>query len=273
MKRWLSISFSFGSLLGVTAVSLLVFLNLRTSATPASVVPINQKSSSVAKAKAGSFTTAQKFFDERGIALSIQPKATLTNAHWHTYVLGDDAQVNQAAAELQSEWLKYSANTLKASGLKTIYLVHDLHVDGQARSGFPEPRIEHALYFDISANYLNSENGQYLRRTFHHEFAHLIEYDLFGSFAPADAAWNRCNAKDTKYGNGGPSMYADVDYAHTMHPKYGFVDGYATSGLDEDKAEMFAYYMTDPASVQNLADGDAGINCKLQLTERLLQEL
>ena len=68
-------------------------------------------------------------------------------------------------------------------------------------------------------------------------------------------------------------MYDDVNFAHKEHPTYGFVDGYATSGVAEDKAEVFARFMTDPAGLQKLADKDAGISCKLSQTVTLLQNL
>ena len=112
-----------------------------------------------------------------------------------------------------------------------------------------------------------------MRRTYHHELRHLIEYNLYGSYAPKDANWESCNASSFRYGNGGSEMYNDAAFAHKIHPQSGFVTGYATSGIEEDKAEIYAAYMTDPQALQNLAATDDLLSCKVSATKQLLQLL
>ena len=147
MKRWRSIFFTLGSLLSVLAVVLLVLFNVRPGARQVAAAPVEQvQSIDSTVIEQVSFITTQRFFADRGITLSLQPKITVPSTSWKTYTSESELQVKQAAAELQTEWLKYSADTLRASGLKSIYLVHDLHVDGQDRSGMPEPRIEDASH-------------------------------------------------------------------------------------------------------------------------------
>lgn len=273
MKRWLSASFALGSFIGAVTVSAFAFFTLKfgmlnVPSAPVAAEPVSSTTTSAT----GTFAEAAAYFQQKGITLSSTPIAPLEWASWEN-VSPSDRNALQAAADIKQEWAKYSDDALKNSGLKAIYLVKGLTVNGQARSGMPEPDVTHALYFDISDVYLQSENGSYLRRTYHHEFAHYIEYQLTGSYAPEDAAWSSCNAKDTVYGNGGSSMYSDPEFAHKAHPSYGFIDGYATSGEEEDKAEMFAYYMTEPNYVQSLAAKDAGISCKLTQTKLLLNRL
>ncbi len=275
MRRWLSVSFALGGIFGSLAIGLFTLLQLQTAPTsaassPVVAVSVTQKS---ATGNINDYSDSQEFFSKRGIVLSIAPTAKVPGASWTNYSDSSDKNVNQASRELQEEWLKYGAAQIEASGLKSIYLVKNLNVDGQARSGLPEPKLGDALYFDISSVYLQSENSQYMRRTFHHEFSHLIEYNLFGSYAPQLRAWSGCNAAIFKYGNGGASMYSKPDYAHKSHPEYGFIDGYATSAVEEDKAEVFAWYMMEPVLVQKLAAQDSGLACKLAQTQTLLQKL
>ena len=275
MKRWLSFSFALGSILGVLLVSIFAFFRLQLDSLNAAASPVNAQSLSTQKARVDSesYTEAAQFFKAKGITLSTNPTVPLAWASWEPYVDTSNANVRVAAADLKQEWTKYSDQILKGSGIKAIYLVRNLVVNGQARSGMPDPEVTHALYFDISDVYLESENGNYMRRTYHHEFSHLIEYHKYGAYAPADVAWNSCNAKTAVYGDGGSAMYANPEFAHTMHPSYGFIDGYATSAPEEDKAEVFAYYMTEKTVTQTLAAQDAGIACKVAHTESLLRNL
>ncbi len=276
MNRLLSASFALGSLLGTIIVSVFAFTQLKVMTSNAAAVPVKPPQIAVInnpKATSGDYAGALRFFADRGIMLSIAPSYALTDANWSTFSSSADANVSQAASELQTEFQKYTKNGLQNSGLKSIYLVKDLVVNGQARSGMPEPRTGKALYFDVSDIYLQSEDGMYMRRTFHHEFSHFTEYNLFGSYAPDDATWTGCNNSSFRYGNGGASMYADPEFAHKSHPTYGFIDGYATSAIEEDKAEMFAWYLTDAPALQKLASKDAGVACKLLQTKSLYQTL
>lgn len=273
MKRWLSVSFALGSFFGVVLVSIFTLLHLQFGSLNVPSVPVAAQAATTTSAVDESFAAAETFFKEKGISLSTTPATPLPWATWSTFESTATPEVRKAAVMAHEEWSRYSNEVLANSGLKAVYLIKDLNVNGQARSGMPDPEVTHSLYFDVSEQYLNSEGGSYMRRTFHHEFSHLIEYHLFDSYAPKDSVWSGCNATGLKYGNGGAAMYANADYAHKWHPQKGFVNGYATSGIEEDKAEMFAYYMTDASTLRDLANKDENIACKLHQTELLLQKL
>jgi hypothetical protein len=273
MKRWLSVSFALGSFLGVIFVSIFAFFSLKLDilnvpSAPVSAQPVTSSRASTT----GSLGDAELFFRQKGITLSTNPATPLSWASWDTLTISDP-NAGQAAKDLKAEWSKYSDEAIKKSGLKAIYLVRNLSISGQARSGMPDPNATNALYFDVSDIYIQSEGGEYLRRTYHHEFSHFIEYKLTGSYAPNDSVWNGCNTPGTTYGRGGSSMYNDPDFAHKARPSYGFIDGYATSGVEEDKAEVFAYYMVSNSYLRKLAANDAGISCKLDQTEKLILSL
>jgi hypothetical protein len=78
----------------------------------------------------------------------------------------------------------------------------------------------------------------------HHEFYHLVEKNYFGNFYYNDRSWVSFNPLDFSYGSGGAAAYANPEFARRQYPYKGFITGYATSGIEEDKAELFGYLMT-----------------------------
>ncbi len=220
---------------------------------------------------ATSYRDAVSFFAKRAVVLSVQPGKSFSYATWNT-VTDDTDEVLQASAVLQAEFNKYPQDYLQTAGLKKIYLVNKLAINGQYRSGMPEPSAEQALYFDISPIYQTSEGGVYMRRVYHHELNHLIEYVRHGTYAP-NTNWAICNPDGFRYGSGGSSMYADPAYAHAPHPVDGFVNGYATSGQEEDMAEVYAEYLTNRSSLLQLSQTDTHIACKVAQTTKLIQSI
>ena len=277
LNRRYSILLSIFTFTAVLAISLLSIVQIKHTLAPftdkvAALPVIKSKNINNQPDQLTSFAVAKTYFSHHGIELSNKPITKVPGASYEIYSDTSDEIVLSAQA-LQQEYTKYSDATLRSSGLKKIYLVKNLVVDGQARSGMPEPRLEDALYFDVSIKYLGSENGNYTRRTFHHEFNHLIIYNQNGMFSPTDKSWLACNDANFRYGSGGPSMYNTPEYAHIIHPQFAFTDGYATSGIEEDKAEVFADYMTNPGKLQLLSGKDSGVACKLANTEKFLQNL
>lgn len=273
MKWVKSATLALATLFAVSAVALfsLVKANVVFSDAAASPVYENTQFSSlpidVDAFKALADTLAQKQVIVSNTPNALKPGVTFT------VTTDDDKDLLLASTMLQQEFIKYTAQTMQSSGLKKIYLVKNLTVNGQARSGMPEPLYEDALYFDVANKYISSENGAYIRRTFHHEFKHLMDYNLSGSYQGNIDEWTKCNASGYTYGNGGPSMYADANFAHKFHPENGFITGYATSGIDEDRAETYAWYMTSPQVVSSLQNADSNFSCKVAILKNVLNNL
>jgi len=268
MKRWVSLLLATTMLLIVSAISLFAVVESK-------VIRFNSYSSPVsAQQSVTNLNTpaSQPIARTNSVDVSYNPSLVLSFASWSSAdIASKDAK--RAYEVISEELAKYSHETLNAIGLKKVYLVNNLYVDGTYRSGMPEGQFEDALYFDISAKYFTSENGDYMRRTIHHELRHLADFNLYKSFRPTDTNWTNCNVASTSYGNGGAAMYKNVDFAHAKHPKTGFITGYATSGIDEDRAEVFAYFMTDRSYLHHQAQNDASLNCKIVQTEQLLNSL
>lgn len=273
MKRWISILSAVTSFAAVAIVSLYSLVIGNIQFTDASASPVYATDTvSVTTTTDYSFEEATNTLKNLGLELHSRPSISFGYA---SMTASDEsaATTKMAAKMLAQEYSKYTSSYIKSTGLKKIYLVQDLAVHGQARGGMPEPIFEDALYFDVSTTYVQSEGGDYLRRTYHHEYKHLIDYNLFGSYQGNKAAWLTCNTTSANYGNGGGSMYEDAAYAHEYHPEDGFITGYATSAIEEDMAETYAHFMTSPDKLQQAAAQDAALQCKVNLTKDLTARL
>ncbi len=138
------------------------------------------------------------------------------------------------------EWSKYPVEWVKKSNLKAIAFVKNLNVVNQNRAAMPDAYGE-VLYFDIG---YGRYGELYQQSTIHHEYYHMIEENYFGSFYYKDPKWNAFNEKGFQYKAGGYLAYEDGEYQHKNHPKKGFLDTYSMYGLEEDKAQVYAYLMT-----------------------------
>lgn len=262
MKRWkfllaIFVSLSIALLSVFYAVQNTVFANSQIAA-----IPVLPGTSVNAQTQLASFDSSKLQLSKIGIELSINPSLVIAGAKFSKYS-ETDKEALKLAKIIAEEWQKYDTTSIKDSGLKKIYIVNNLIVDGQFRSGMPEPIFEDALYFDASAKYVDSEGGDYIRRTLHHEFKHLIDYNQHGSYRYEDILWLSCNTKPNVYKQGGAAMQNNPDYAHAEHPEPGFVNGYSTSAIEEDRAEVYALLLTNPAKLQNMAKNDASLQCKI----------
>ena len=216
--------------------------------------------------------TLAQVSSQMGVDVSVAANTDTNNSTW-TVITPADTDLQKFLPMLTSEWSKYPSGFAAKVKLNHIYLVKDLAVSGQARAAMPDPRTTDALYYDVDSGYVTSQDGNYMRRVIHHEFDHYFEYTLYGSFYRTDAVWGACNPTTFSYGNGGASAYSDPEFANTVHPDSGFVTGYAESGPEEDRAELFAWRMTNPAEVNTWAKTDADLQCKITAYQPTLAAL
>lgn len=265
MKRWISLSVAFASFAVVVSTSLYALVMSKVVLSDAAASPVFASSESASKIEKTSYKAAQEAMQTYGLILSLAPTIQYVGKSWNN-ANPQDQYTQIAMTMLVEEWNKYTPSYIKNTGLKKIYFVNNLKVGSQQRAGMPEPIFEDALYFDVSMEFVLSENGAYMRRTLHHEFKHVIDYNTHGTYAGDQAAWSKCHATPVLYGNGGGSMYGDPEFSHKEHPEEGFVNGYATSAIEEDMAELYARLMTDPEALQELANKDPIIACKVGVT-------
>jgi hypothetical protein len=141
----------------------------------------------------------------------------------------------------------YPVDFVKKSRLKAIAIVKNIAVQGQRRYAMPDGygnadnciTSDKTLYLDIS--YLYS-GAVYLRSAMHHEYYHLIEANFNGDFYYKDPKWAALNKSGTTYGSGG-SDFIKNSKSSVEHPAPGFLSSYSMSGVEEDKANVFAALM------------------------------
>lgn len=272
MKRWTSLLVALTTFAVVLSTAFYALITSKVVLSDAAASPVFASSESANNLPKTSYENAKQTLQTYGVQLELSPAITYAGKTFKA-ASSQDPYMQTALTMLVQEWNKYTPSFIKNTGLKKIYFVTELNVGSQQRAGMPEPIFEDALYFDVSKQYVLSENGAYMRRTLHHEFKHLIDYNTYGTYSGNKEAWNSCSAVPAQYGNGGGSMYNDPEFSHAEHPEEGFVNGYATSAIEEDMAEVYARLMTTPEKLQALANNDPIIACKVSVTRETLAVL
>jgi hypothetical protein len=176
------------------------------------------------------------------------------------------ADIDAYCDVLIQEFMLYPLGVIERSRLKRIVLCRDLAFDGQLRAAVPD--FEHfTLYLDVLRG---AYNRNYQRHVIHHEFFHIIDYQDDGELY-ADARWAQLNAGSFRYGRGGAAVQDDA-LGSLMSNVPGFLTTYATAGVEEDKAELFAYMMISYRAVEKRAAGDRVIRAKLSQMKALLAQ-
>ncbi len=168
---------------------------------------------------------------------------------------------------LTTELNRYPTSLVRSSKIVRIVLCEELVFDGQRRNAIPD--FEHdVLYLDVKRG---DYNRQYQRKVIHHEFFHLIDYKDDGNVY-SDSAWAALNPSSFQYGTGGRNAQDDASTSVLTDRFPGFLNHYSTTGIEEDKAEMFANLMVVPKHVETRASADPVIKSKRDAMKSLLQK-
>lgn len=140
--------------------------------------------------------------------------------------------------------------------------------EGLSEAGRPIPSLpnfQRTLLLDVDA-----EPG-FLRRLVHHELFHFADY-ADDEQVLRDPEWAALSGSDFVYGSGGRFLRDPKSSLPGSAPP-GFVTRYATSALEEDKAETFAFMMTAPGTLSERARTDPVLAAKIARIERQLFSL
>ena len=167
---------------------------------------------------------------------------------------------------------KYSSYFFQRIRLKNIVIVKDLVVARQLRKAMPHPSSSSLFYGDN--NDLECLPGMEAR--VHHELYHFVEERINGSMYFQDKIWLGLNPTDFHYGRGGKSVYnLNVPFQNLGHPQEGFVSNYSLTAVEEDKAEVFGWWMTKGYSDRLLlwTTQDSILAQKAQYLQAAMKEL
>lgn len=143
---------------------------------------------------------------------------------------------------LIAEFSKYPRDFMETSHLKRIVLVEQLVRSGQDSAGIPVSKME-TLYYDVTYFKDQLSARVYARAVMHHEFFHMLDEEWNGRSYRKDPKWAALNPSGFKYGAGGAAANRGPDRLSLFalsHPQPGFASKYATSGIEEDKAVIWA---------------------------------
>ncbi|KRX01205.1 hypothetical protein PPERSA_03709 [Pseudocohnilembus persalinus] len=144
---------------------------------------------------------------------------------------------------------------MQQTGLHDIIIVNNLNFCGQKRAAIPVFLREGKLILDVK--YAQSDKF-YCINTFHHEFFHLMDYQMWGKDINnnPDSKWCNLNFEGFQYGqniekfmnkkkNFTPGAFmqnSNIAYIQIQ----GFRNNYSATNSAEDKAEIFALLIVFP---------------------------
>jgi len=133
--------------------------------------------------------------------------------------------------------LKLPDAALRKLRLRYVILCSRAMAAGQRIGGIPVPPLD-LLMLDIGES---GNNTLYLQRGFLHELYHLIEY-RFNTYQ--DTEWQKLFGSGYANSYGGRMRQSPVGSG-----RRGFLNAYAETYPHEERAELFAFLLIDPAEV------------------------
>lgn len=207
----------------------------------------------------------------RRYQIAVEPiGAEFTVETRHGPITGRPASEKELAAYVPlffDEFSIYPAEFVRRSRLERIVLCVGLAFDGQRRSAIPD--YEHdTLYLDATRE---RRDPRYLRKVIHHECFHVVDYRDDGEVY-RDDGWLALHPKGFQYGTGGRNAQGQAGTSLLTDKYPGFLNHYSTTGVEEDKAELFANLIVEPAHVAARMKADPVIAAKVERMKTLLAE-
>jgi hypothetical protein len=165
------------------------------------------------------------------------------------------------------EFKLYPTSLIKNAKLKRVILCTDVAFAGQRRNAIPDFEND-TLYLDVLRGF---KHQAYMRKVIHHEFFHMIDLRDDGKLYH-DERWAALNPSGSQYGDGGRNAQANSKTSVLTEEFPGFLNHYSTTGVEEDKAEVFAHLIVDGEFVRKRAASDPVLESKIKLMRRLLAE-
>jgi hypothetical protein len=174
-----------------------------------------------------------------------------------------EPRLARAHAIVRGELARYPRSFLTRIALRGVVLAAAL---AEGERPIPSlPNVAGLLLLDVGGTQRD------LVRGLHHEIFHFADVAGGDRVAP-DPAWEALNDQAWFYGAGGRTM-RNVSAAAPSPEVPGFVSGYAASGVEEDKAETFAFLVARPDDVRPRLAGDPVLAAKVQEIQRRVEAL
>jgi len=221
---------------------------------------------------------ASQFLERLRIGIDLRG-ACLPVATFHGAIDGSPPHHVDAlffGAILLEELALYPPALLAKIGLSGLTLAMNLSFAGQTRKAVPDLG-SNILYFDVG---IGNHNDRYTKKVIHHELFHFLDHKYSKDGLYKDSFWESLNPAGFSYGLGGAhSQDVIILEGHTTHREWqgsslpdssggteagrGFLNKYCRSGVEEDKAEVFAAMMLGFSTLVQDCEGDAVLEAKV----------
>jgi len=173
--------------------------------------------------------------------------------------------IKRYAPILAAELKKYPKEFIRKTRLRKIILGERLRFAGQKRTGIPDFK-NGWLHLDVKQS---SWNKTYQRCVIHHELFHIVDEKDDGILYD-DPSWKKLNPRGFRYGSGGKSARGQDQWP--LDPKLkGFLNKYSMSGVEEDKATVYANLLVRGKVVRARAKKDPILARKVAAMKQLLR--
>lgn len=160
---------------------------------------------------------------------------------------------------LTAELGRYPASLFAKVGLKKIMVVSNLRVLGQPRAAVPD-REKGWFWLDAE---VARRIPKYGRHVLHHDFFHMVDASL-PEPKQIEKEWSSLNPVTFRYGKGGWFMQSG-NVGALREDLAGFLDEYATSAIEEDRAEVFGHLLMSSSFVRRRIGVDGILAEKVRL--------
>lgn len=138
------------------------------------------------------------------------------------------------------EILIYPKSFIRSLKLKEFVFINSLNFSTteyeQYRAACPEYYKTMSVYYCARERYLT-----YIRTVIHHELFHYVDFVHDGTYD--DPKFQKFNVPGFRYGKGGAY---EREWKPLSPDTKGFLNFYSTTGIEEDKAEIYQFIMTSP---------------------------
>lgn len=167
---------------------------------------------------------------------------------------------------IAEELTHYPAAFLKRIGLQRVVLCNDLTFEKTPCLAYAD--VEHGRLY---VNATTGSDPAHARRTVHHEVFHQIDFAA-DQRLDADPVWEAVNPPGFRYAMNAESLQSDHEASRPDDSLRGFLNRYAMSSPAEDKAEVFAYLVTDRTMMRERIVGDAILRRKSELIRTAIDQ-
>lgn len=208
--------------------------------------------------------TQQQLDNLRALGREYGIQFAYRNLKFPTNISGEEAPPEHVAAYVESvlvpEWKLYPVSLVKRTRLRRVMLCRRLTWLGHSLGG-----LAPADTFFVN---IGMRRGWSIH-TLHHEFFHT--FDHYVGQAMPDEQWESLNPTGFRYGAEGNALSLVREASSELSDRNpGFFNRYSTANKDEDRAEVFAYMMSEPQMVAARMAKDPVISAKVQWITRLM---